>query len=67
MPQAGTGPDLLRCWIPEDMLTLRRTNPALARRWRLAVRAALGGTIDGGYQVTAVLRAGWYVLEKGRP
>jgi predicted GNAT superfamily acetyltransferase len=67
VPQGGTGPGLLRCWIPEDILTLRRTNPALARRWRLAVREALGGTLDGGYQVTAVLRAGWYVLEKGRP
>src|SRR5690348_16425027 len=38
LPQAGIGPGLLRCWIPEDMLTIRRTNPALARRWRLAVR-----------------------------
>ena len=67
VPQAGTGPDVLRCWIPEDILTLRRTNPALARRWRLAVREALGGAIDGGYQVTGVLRTGWYVLEKERP
>ena len=66
VPQAGAGPGLLRCWIPEDMLTIRRTNPALARRWRLAVREALGGAIDGGYQVTGVLRTGWYVLEKGR-
>ncbi len=30
----GTGPGLLRCWIPEDMLTVRRPDPALARRWR---------------------------------
>jgi predicted GNAT superfamily acetyltransferase len=67
VPQAGVGPGLLRCWIPEDMLTIRRTNPALARRWRLAVREALGGAVDGGYQVTGVLRTGWYVLEKGRP
>lgn len=67
VPQVGTGPGLLRCWIPEDMLTIRRTNPALARRWRLAVRKALGGAVDGGYQVTGVLRTGWYVLEKGRP
>jgi predicted GNAT superfamily acetyltransferase len=67
VPQDGTGPGLLRCWIPEDMLTLRRTNPALAHRWRLAVREALGGAVDGGYQVTGVLRAGWYVLEKRRP
>jgi len=67
VPQAGTGPGPLRCWIPEDMLTIRRTNPALARRWRLAVRAALGGAVGGGYQVTGALRTGWYVLEKGRP
>jgi predicted GNAT superfamily acetyltransferase len=67
VPQADTGPGLLRCWIPENMLTLRRTNPALARRWRLAVREALGGALDGGYRVTGVLRAGWYVLEKERP
>jgi len=67
VPQAGTGPGLLRCWIPDDMLTIRRMDPALARRWRLAVREALGGAVDGGYQVTGVLRSGWYVLGKGRP
>jgi predicted GNAT superfamily acetyltransferase len=67
VPQAGVGPGLLRCWIPEDVLTIRRTNPALARRWRLAVREALGGAVGAGYQVTGVLRAGWYVLETGRP
>ena len=66
VPQVGAGPEMLRCWIPEDMLALRRTDPALARRWRLAVREALGGAVDSGYQVTGVLRAGWYVLEKGR-
>jgi predicted GNAT superfamily acetyltransferase len=67
VPQADTGPGMLRCWIPEGILTIRRTNPALARRWRLAVREVLGGAVDGGYQVTAVLRSGWYVLEQGRP
>jgi predicted GNAT superfamily acetyltransferase len=67
VPVAGAGPAMLRCWIPEDMLTIRRTDPALARRWRLAVRAALGGALDAGYQVTGVRRTGWYVLEKGRP
>ena len=50
VPQAGTGPGLLRCRIPENTLTIRRTNPALARRWRLAVREALGGAVNGGYQ-----------------
>ena len=66
-PQAdGTGPGQLRCWIPEDILAIRRTDPALARRWRLAVREALGGAISDGYQVTAVLDPGWYALEKAQ-
>jgi predicted GNAT superfamily acetyltransferase len=65
-PADGTGPGPLRCWIPGDVLTVRRTSPALARRWRLAVRDVLGRAIGGGYQVTAVRRPGWYVLEKAR-
>jgi predicted GNAT superfamily acetyltransferase len=48
------------------MLAVRRTSPALARRWRLAVRGALGGAISNGYKVTGVLPAGWYVLEKAQ-
>lgn len=67
VPQDGTGPRLVRCWIPEDILALRRTNPALARGWRLAVREALSNAVDDGYQVTAVLRTGWYILERERP
>jgi predicted GNAT superfamily acetyltransferase len=65
VPRAdGTGPGRLRCWIPDDILTIRRTDPTLARRWRLAVRAALGSAVGKGYQVTTVLDPGWYVLEK---
>ena len=60
----GTAPGRLRCWIPDDILTIRRTDPALARRWRLAVRESLGGTVVKGYQVSAVLDPGWYVLER---
>jgi predicted GNAT superfamily acetyltransferase len=67
LPGAGvTGPGLLRCWIPEDMLTTRRADPSLARRWRLSVREALGGALGVGYQVTAVAGPGWYVLEKAQ-
>ena len=74
---AGTGPSgsanqeagndragRLRCWIPEDILLTRRTNPELARRWRLAVREALVGALGDGYVVTGVMDPGWYVLEK---
>jgi len=53
-----------RCWIPGDIIAIRRTDPGLARRWRLAVRQALGGALAEGYQVTGVMDPGWYVLEK---
>jgi predicted GNAT superfamily acetyltransferase len=48
------------------MLTTRRADPSLARRWRLSVREALGGALGVGYQVTAVAGPGWYVLEKAQ-
>jgi len=56
----------LRCWIPGDIIAVRRTDPGLARRWRLAARQALGGAMAGGYQVTGVTGPGWYVLEKAQ-
>jgi predicted GNAT superfamily acetyltransferase len=62
----GSGPGRLRCWIPDGILTIRRTDPGLARRWRLAVREALGGAIGGGYRVTGLMEPGWYVLEKAQ-
>jgi predicted GNAT superfamily acetyltransferase len=68
-PVAGTMPGTsirLRCWIPGDILTIRRTDPGLARRWRVAVRKALGGAVSEGYQVTGVMDPGWYVLEKAQ-
>jgi predicted GNAT superfamily acetyltransferase len=54
----------LRCWIPAGILTTRRTDPGLARRWRLAMREALGSAMGEGYRVSAVVDPGWYVLEK---
>ena len=68
-PVAGATPATstrLRCWIPGDILTIRRTDPGLARRWRVAVRIALGGAVAEGYRVTAVSDPGWYVLEKAQ-
>jgi predicted GNAT superfamily acetyltransferase len=63
LPAAGTR---LRCWIPGDILAIRRSDPGLARRWRLAVRKALGGSMAEGYQVTGVMDRSWYVLEKAQ-
>jgi predicted GNAT superfamily acetyltransferase len=56
----------LRCWTPGDIIATRRTDPGLARRWRLAVREALGGAVAEGYQVTGMVDPGWYVLEKAQ-
>ena len=56
----------LRCWIPGDIIAIRRTDPGLARRWRLAAREALGGAMAEGYQVTGMAAPGWYVLEKAQ-
>jgi predicted GNAT superfamily acetyltransferase len=53
-----------RSWIPGDIIAVRRTDPGLARRWRLAVRHALGGALAEGYQVTGIMDPGWYVLEE---
>src|SRR5690348_10703042 len=68
-PVAGTMPGTgtrLRCWIPADILTTRRADPGLARRWRVAARTALGGALAEGYLVTGVSDPGWYVLEKAQ-
>ncbi|MBL7252905.1 GNAT family N-acetyltransferase [Paractinoplanes lichenicola] len=50
--------------VPTDIESLRRTDPACARRWRIAVRDVLGSLIDGGARVTGFDRAGWYVVER---
>lgn len=62
----GTSSGPLRCWIPDDVLAIRHSDPGLARRWRLAVREVLGGAIAEGYRVTAVMDRSWYVLEKAQ-
>jgi predicted GNAT superfamily acetyltransferase len=54
---------VLICQVPEDVVALRASNPALARRWRLALRAALGGAMSRGYVIKGATKSGWYVLE----
>ncbi len=48
--------------VPEDIVAVRRRDPALAKRWRRAVRATLGEAMATGYRVTGATRDGWYVL-----
>jgi predicted GNAT superfamily acetyltransferase len=61
---ASSSARVLICQVPEDIVALRRSDPASARTWRFAVRRALGDALDAGYQVTGATRAGWYVLER---
>jgi predicted GNAT superfamily acetyltransferase len=48
---------------PDDIVGLRRTDPAAALEWRRRVRTELGGRIEAGAMVTGFTRAGQYVLE----
>jgi predicted GNAT superfamily acetyltransferase len=56
---------VLLCQVPEDIVAVRRSDPALARAWRTAGRKAIGGALAAGYEVTGATRSGWYVLESG--
>lgn len=47
---------------PEDIVVLRRTDPAAATRWRQRVRAELGGALAAGAVVVGFTRDGDYVL-----
>jgi predicted GNAT superfamily acetyltransferase len=55
---------VVMCQVPDDIVALRRSDPKLARTWRIAVRSALANAFDAGYRITGVTRTGWYVLER---
>lgn len=48
--------------LPDDIETLRRERPEVARAWRLAVRRALGGLMLAGASVVGFDRDGGYVV-----
>jgi predicted GNAT superfamily acetyltransferase len=56
---------VLLCQVPDDIVSLRRSDPALARAWRIALRNAFTEAIDSGYEISGATRSGWYVLEIG--
>ncbi|HZK73535.1 MAG TPA: GNAT family N-acetyltransferase [Clostridia bacterium] len=63
-PVAGSSSGrLVVCQVPEDIVALRRADPAMARAWRLAVRRALTEAFDSGFRINDVTRGGWYVLK----
>jgi predicted GNAT superfamily acetyltransferase len=58
---------LLRAWIPEDHMKMREADPALARRWRRALRDTFGVAVQGGYVAFGMTRDGWYTLGRSAP
>lgn len=62
------GPDTTRrsIRVPRDVEQLRRIDPGMARRWRVAVRDVLGGALAEGWVVLGFRAEGDYVLERTR-
>jgi predicted GNAT superfamily acetyltransferase len=54
---------VLLCQVPEDIVAVRRVDPAMARAWRVALREAMAGALAAGYELSGATRDGWYVLD----
>lgn len=48
--------------IPTDIETMRRTDPAAALQWRMALRESLGSLLSDGWTVSGFRRSGGYLL-----
>ncbi|MCX5398708.1 chorismate synthase [Streptomyces sp. NBC_00102] len=59
--------DTLRCRVPGDIVELRAADPALALRWRHAVREVFTKAFADGYTATSMSRDGWYTLTRTAP
>ena len=59
---APGGADRILVAVPGDIEALRRTDPPLARRWRLAVRDALHGRMAAGWTIEGFRLDHHYVL-----
>ena len=49
---------------PEDIVTLRRTDPVAVARWRADTRTALTEALDAGHSVVGFTRDGNYVVRR---
>ena len=59
--------DVVGAQVPSDIVALRDRDPALARRWRHALRTALMGAFSRGHRITGFTRDGCYVLSRVPP
>ncbi|GAA4708094.1 GNAT family N-acetyltransferase [Nocardioides conyzicola] len=50
--------------VPPDISALRAADPALAQKWRLAVREALFALLADGARIAGFDRSGWYVVRR---
>jgi predicted GNAT superfamily acetyltransferase len=51
---------------PDDIVVLRRTDPAEATSWRLRLREELGTHLATGGRIVGFTRSGEYVVLPGR-
>ena len=54
---------VLLCQVPDDIVAIRRVDPAKARAWRIALRQAMTDALAARYELSGATRDGWYVLE----
>ncbi|MCL8016668.1 chorismate synthase [Streptomyces sp. AS02] len=52
------------CRVPDDIVALRAADPALALRWRRAVREVFTKAFADGFTATGMSRDGWYTLTR---
>ncbi|MEU6145166.1 chorismate synthase [Streptomyces sp. NPDC047081] len=52
------------CRVPQDIVGLRAADPALALRWRRAVREVFTEAFREGFTATGMSRDGWYTLTR---
>jgi predicted GNAT superfamily acetyltransferase len=64
-PSAPSSSTRLDVPTPDDIVVLRRTDPAAALEWRLRVRTELGDRMQNGGIVTGFTRDGAYIVETG--
>jgi len=56
--------DTLLVSIPDDIVSLRSSDPGQADAWREAVRVAVGTALANGYRGEAITRDGWLLLSR---
>ncbi|MGW2836684.1 chorismate synthase [Streptomyces sp. NPDC001493] len=66
-PLAVRAGETVRCRVPDDIVELRAADPALALRWRHAVREVFTRAFADGYTATSMSRDGWYTLTPAAP